>query len=304
MRIPSRIPSKRDPRAPARPSSTRRRGSAAPRAQAVEWALAIAAALGSPGSEERERAMGAFLADLEADLGPYLMPDEMLEAFRLEVESGALRWSPEARLCLARRAAAEGDRDGAAAWARAAVRLAGDAARGDRPAERHRASAVNHAASRLFYELGDARQGAARHVVGRYYSVRPEHRTRTYRLSWAQGEGPSMHAPDYRTPPPEYLTRGRRQLPTAPPAMDNNPVKTMKSIDLLQAISPYVGLIRYGDEVARFLRQCEAVRQGRDTLPIPPKPFEVRELARHATAPDARAAFELLLEAARAYWGE
>jgi hypothetical protein len=299
-----RVPSKRDPRAPARSPHTRRRGRAAPPEQAVAWARAIAASLGSPDPQERERAMAAFFADLAADLGPYLVPGEMLEAFGREVEAGVLRWSPEARLCLARWSAARGDRHGAAALALEAVRLADDAARCGRPAERQRASAINHAASHLFYEIGDARQGEVRYLIGRYYSVLPEHRTRTARLPWRPGGGPTMHAPDYRVSTPPFLTRTLRETETVPPAMDEHPVNTMKALDLLHAIAPYVGLLRHGGSVARFLEQCEAVRARRDTLPIPPKPFEVRELARHAATPAERAACELLLEAARAYWGE
>ena len=302
------VTSKRGSRAPHRGA---RRGAAGPREQAVAWARQIAALLASADPTDRERGMAGVARDLEAALEPYLTAGEMLEAFRREAETGRLRSSPEARLCLARERAARGDRPGAEAWLWSAIRLAEGAGRA-------RAAAVNRAASLLFYEIGDAYQGHARHVVARCYSVPPEHRSRLLCVPWFEGDGAAMGAPSPRVPPPPRSRTGRRE-PPLPPAMEGRSVAIMNLVDLLNQIGAHIGLLRDSADMSRALAAADAIRLRRDTLPPPPRPRYVGdmrdEIARLAHHPDARVReaarraldatdFNLLHEAARAYWGE
>jgi hypothetical protein len=318
MKVSSRARS----HAPARASGAESSG---PPEQAVEWARRIAALLDSANPQDRAWGIAELRQGLHANWGPYLRPDEMFAALCAEVDRGAVRESPEARVELARVFAERGDAESAKARLFEACRVAADRASSDDPAERQRASSVNNEASVLFYRMGDRYQGDARYAVSRYYSTPPSRRYRGDLVPYVPGgasntrPGPSMHAPwPHVEVPPRLQCEGRDPDSPAPPRMEGRPVPVMQGLDAINALGAWVGACRDLNALAGFLERCERAYLDRNFLRAPLEPAEVRDLKRSVLDglddpdPKTRATawrlyrsidFDLLEDCSRAYWG-
>jgi hypothetical protein len=297
-----------------------------PSEAAAGWVLGLAPLLLADDPKLRALGQRELRDGLErASLGPVAGPEDLEEALRAQIDDGFLSRSPEARLELGRHFARRGDRDHATRVLAAAARTAADLADSDEPEARERARSVNTEASKIFYELGDMANGAARYAVGRYYSTPASRRFRGDLIPYVQGNaantrpGPSMHAPYEQVPVPNRLkVHGRDGDPPLPPKMEGRPVMSMQGLDAINALGAWVGACRDLCALASFLERCRRADVGRNYLRAPLRPSEVRDLERtvdedlHGPSPERRAVarrilatvdFGLLEECSRAYWG-
>jgi hypothetical protein len=288
-----------------------------------QWVEEVAALFRSGSAADRERAAGTLERDLHFAGGPTYLPDELLAAFRREVESGGLASVPEAHLALARALVEGGETAAAREHVASATSTAGTIAASDLTVDRARASDVNLRAARLFYQMGDARRGRARHAISRYYAATANNRINRLPVPWdprdpARPAGPAMRAPEPAVPVPRALERASEAEDARVPERVGEPfVAVMGVVDLLNAAAPYVELFRKTAEVARYNEARERAAFFRDYVPVPP-PLEVVRKAEqfveanlHAGPPLGDAArraratvdFDFLEECSRAFWG-
>ena len=288
-----------------------------------EWVEEIGALFRSTSESDRERAAAVVERGVHFAGGPTYPPEELFAVFRREVESGELTAIPEAHLALARMLVERGDRTAATEHVWLAIRGSGARAESDLPADRARASTVNLQAARLFYRMGDAYQGKARHAISRYYAATPFNRRHWYPVPWNSRDptrpaGPAMHAPAPVVPVPRELERLAEEREAEPAPQAGEPVAgVMAVVELMNTAAAYAEVFRKTADAARYTEACERAAFFRDFAPVPP-PLEVlREAERFVEAnfgagpplgPAARRAkrtvdFGFLEECSRAFWG-
>ena len=276
---------------------------------------AIVTGLRSADPATRDRARAELRAAVEPRPGPYRFDRELFAAFREEVDRGRLRDVPEAHFEVARHLIEE-EGDGAAGrrslWR--AIHSAARLAESDRPADRARAQWINRWSGPLFSRLGDAVQARARYEISRLYSVTSSHRATSLPVSRAEPVGgqpeasvrrePAMGAYRAAVPVPGELTRKLREPPPpVPPVMEQRPVYVLNLLELAIQLGAHARMHRLSKTVSRYIEEVDRRAFDRDFLAPPPRPHVVRELERQRDPPLRGIDFNLLMEAARAYWG-